>query len=162
MRFAVWPGAMSSSPRAKIPGWVGASRTLKFDSQRNHRDHAMRRWSKAGSKLCFARDSVTRRARPSMGAPFSNRLLAACKKRDFLPFLPRVFHAWSCQTESFPEGSRRDGERPPLKIGPRASALGPYVGAGRDHLDLDPPLVNPSLLASPALFEGRFTSPWDG
>src|SRR5215469_5305505 len=139
MRFVVWPGAMCSSPRAKIPGWVGPSRTLKFDSQRNHRDHAMRRWSKAGSKLCFARDSVTRRARPSMDGSVSEQVFSYLQKGTSSPFVPGFSTHRVVKLSRSSRGVAGDGERPPLKIGPRASALGPHVGAVRDHLDLDPP-----------------------
>src|SRR5882757_8097557 len=59
-------GAIISSPKAKIPGFEGASSTLKLDSQRNHLDHSKRWWLRAMRTPFWANESLTNRERFSI------------------------------------------------------------------------------------------------
>src|SRR4051794_31588111 len=63
------PGEKTSPPKAKIPGFDGASSTLKLDSQRNHLDHSSRRWSKLGSTPFLASEALTIREMFSIRPP---------------------------------------------------------------------------------------------
>jgi hypothetical protein len=48
-----------SSPKAKMPGLAGASKTLKLDSQRNQLVHCKRRWSKFVATPCRTNELST-------------------------------------------------------------------------------------------------------
>src|SRR5713226_3826490 len=99
MRLLPSAGDIISSPSAKIPGLHGASSTLKLDSQRNHRDHSSRRWSKLGSTPFRASESLTIREMFSIPQLLEVVPLArGCVPRKFVGNCPgnghRVVDVW--------------------------------------------------------------------